>query len=646
MFKYLNIIESKVVKFLLFGLLGLWMASAPSVAALTTNDIDSLIKQHPYYDSEATSSVCGISSSASLDRFLQSLAALESADPSHGNPTATNPYSDASGRYQYKDSTWRDRVSADRPYPPGGQYARALDAPPEIQDAVAYIEYVGKAIQYQGDVAKMTLWHIYPDAVDKPNEWATYRVGHNPTAQEYIDNVINKINSGVGSTIILGYQSAPDFQKYLDKATGGQSIPDLLINGSSIGGGSTVSCVCTPSGTQTVSGNGGVVVIDPGHGPNSVDTDSVTGLRQSESNNTPEVTEVWDVSQIVKSDLEKAGYTVTLTKQNIDDRVTFRERANIANNAGAAIAVSIHNDHGQPYSFKEVYPQEVGAYRTATSTGEKISFNDSAVAQKSREYSNIFKQEREKTEGGSVTVMLNSFDRGAGIAPGNIPMVQLFAKVPWVYSEVGAEGNMTSKQKSDYANGIANAIKKAVPTGGSSSASTTSPQNCTSNSLIIDVALKLAWPEPGHGLTPKPEYVAALKEHNPEGNTAVTAYGADCGVFVATVMKMSGLDKDYPASYTPTQETHLRESGKYEIIESKPGDKIDILRPGDILIVNGSNGGGGGDGHTLIYLGPQAGGYNEASASLPSRMPNLNTLDSLTDPKDRGNYVIARFKGQ
>ncbi len=621
---------------LICGLAFLAFSYLSPVVAAQTNTYKQL--QYPFYDSEtAASSACGISSSASLDRFLQSLAALESADPSNGNPTATNPYSDASGRYQYLDSTWRGRVGADGPYPPGTQYARALNAPSEVQDAVAYIEYAAKAIQYQGDVAKMTLSHIYPDAVDKPNEWATYRVGHNPTAQEYIDNVVNKINSGVGSTIILGYQSAPDFQKYLDKATGGQSIPDLLINGSSVGGSPITSCVCTPSGTQTISGNGNVVVIDPGHGPNSVDTDSATGLKQSESNNVPEVTEVWDVSQTVKADLEKVGYSVTLTKQNVNDKVTFRERANIANNAGAAIAVSIHNDHGQPYSFKEVYPQEVGAYRIATSSGEKISFSDSAVAQKSREYSNIFKQEREQSEDGSVTVKLNSFDGRAGIEPGNIPMVQLFAEVPWLYNEVGAQGNMTSKQKADYAHGITNSIKKAVPVSGSfNNQAATVSTNCNPTSNLTRLIQEYAWPEYrdpdidlAKALEMKPAYAIAVKKAQAEkiyvGGENIP--GIDCGGFVSLLMRNSGADPNYNSSVTfneilgsttTWQEDYMKKHPeKYQSLGTK--NSTTGLAFGDIAINSE---------HTYMYIGENGiPGFerDSVSSSLNSRAPMAST---------------------
>ena len=48
--------------------------------------------------------------------------------------TAQNPYSSASGAYQFSDATWRTASAAAG----HGGYARASYAPPSVQDAVAY----------------------------------------------------------------------------------------------------------------------------------------------------------------------------------------------------------------------------------------------------------------------------------------------------------------------------------------------------------------------------------------------------------------------------------------------------------------------------------------------------------------------------
>ena len=66
------------------------------------------------------------------DPFLVCVRRHES--DSAGGYAAQNPYSSASGAYQFIDSTWR--TASARAGHPG--YARALHAPDWVQDAVAY----------------------------------------------------------------------------------------------------------------------------------------------------------------------------------------------------------------------------------------------------------------------------------------------------------------------------------------------------------------------------------------------------------------------------------------------------------------------------------------------------------------------------
>lgn len=151
---------------------------------------------------------------------------------------------------------------------------------------------------------------------------------------------------------------------------------------------------------------------------------------------------------------------------------------------------------------------------------------------------------------------------------------------------------------------------------------------------IAEEAIRLSWPDKGHGITPTDEYREAWKKHNGAGIVA------DCGVFVATVMRGSGADKDYPKSFTGAQEAYVRANpDKYQIIEKV--DSVDKLKPGDVLIVNKGSGAGGA-GHTWIYVGKQPPhGHYSASASLNSRAANLGK-ENVTD--NRGDYLVARLK--
>jgi hypothetical protein len=154
---------------------------------------------------------------------------------------------------------------------------------------------------------------------------------------------------------------------------------------------------------------------------------------------------------------------------------------------------------------------------------------------------------------------------------------------------------------------------------------------------IVQMALKLSWPDNSHGTIPKPEYQQAYDQFNPSGPGV-----ADCGGFIATVMHASGADKNYPPGGTALQEAYVRaHPEKYDVVDKV--NSVGELHPGDILIVNKGSG-DGALGHTYIYVGNQPpNNFNEASASLNSRAPNLGKAD-IADPLGRGDYMRARLK--
>lgn len=172
-----------------------------------------------------------------------------------------------------------------------------------------------------------------------------------------------------------------------------------------------------------------------------------------------------------------------------------------------------------------------------------------------------------------------------------------------------------------------------TPTTGS----TTGSSGCATAGMggvasIVQKALELAWPQPfrdanppqpgRNGPTyPTDAYERAVAQFN-RGNTGLRSI--DCGVFVSTVMRASGADPDYPPVGTSVQYTYLVNHPElYQIIRNPT--QAD-LQPGDILIITREQR-GSSFGHTWIYVGPQAGGYTSASASLNSRAPNLGHED-------------------
>jgi hypothetical protein len=159
------------------------------------------------------------------------------------------------------------------------------------------------------------------------------------------------------------------------------------------------------------------------------------------------------------------------------------------------------------------------------------------------------------------------------------------------------------------------------------------------NGDIVATARSLAWDTQGHGIdkgAAKPEYQNAMPKYN--GATAIYPY-TDCGVFVATVMVMSGVDKDYVRRLTTNQRDYVRGSSKYQVLENV--NSVSELQPGDIFVNNS---------HTFIYTGNYKGGdgrtYNAVSASLNGPLGNghVPQASNAYFVLNGDHYSVARIK--
>jgi len=132
-----------------------------------------------------------------------------------------------------------------------------------------------------------------------------------------------------------------------------------------------------------------VVCLDPGHADTPSRIDPETGLNTQDWANEPEIRIVFDIAQMAKEMLEERGVRVVMTKDSVYDPVDLKQRALIANQAGAALILHIHTDPGisAPTTF---YPG-AGEYgwKANSFTGRK-AYIDPEVQRESRRLAGVF----------------------------------------------------------------------------------------------------------------------------------------------------------------------------------------------------------------------------------------------------------------
>lgn len=95
-----------------------------------------------------------------------------------------------------------------------------------------------------------------------------------------------------------------------------------------------------------------VICIDPGHPSETARGASAHGLVENTLN--------WQVGQRLERRLRARGIRVVMTKQAINQLVTNRERAEIANRNGAALLLRLHCDAGGGSGYTWYYPDRSG----------------------------------------------------------------------------------------------------------------------------------------------------------------------------------------------------------------------------------------------------------------------------------------------
>ena len=129
-------------------------------------------------------------------------------------------------------------------------------------------------------------------------------------------------------------------------------------------------------------------------------------------------------------------------------------------------------------------------------------------------------------------------------------------------------------------------------------------REATGGEKIVQAALECAWPEgtPSSkykysGGSPTPAYKSALSQAYGSRSSwgAQTRAGASCDVFVGTVVRVAGVDPDYPRGLDGVISHCSKHPEIWEDLDNKSEEN---LMPGDIIYQEWSSGG-----HTCVYLG-------------------------------------------
>lgn len=116
----------------------------------------------------------------------------------------------------------------------------------------------------------------------------------------------------------------------------------------------------------------------------------------------------------------------------------------------------------------------------------------------------------------------------------------------------------------------------------------------------------------------KPEYVEGKElAHSQTGMDGLSGGDlyASCDRFVATVLRVTGVDEGIPWGNSDTQKAYLAGSSKWKDVDSGTAGSMDwkSMRPGDVLAANG---------HIAIYIGVIDGQEMVANASIQSNYHN------------------------
>lgn len=167
---------------------------------------------------------------------------------------------------------------------------------------------------------------------------------------------------------------------------------------------------------------------------------------------------------------------------------------------------------------------------------------------------------------------------------------------------------------------------------------------------LVELAIQSAWPNrqasSSHGTCPlihqgqcgesfaKPEYIAAKRiAEERTGNDPARDLFASCDRFVASMLRASGTDENFPWGGVVAQHDYMTSSDSWQEISCQ--DRM----PGDVVIRR--DGSLGGYGHIMLYLGNVDGKDSTASASHPGSPTGKARTAAIYGTSCQGDLFIG-----
>lgn len=114
------------------------------------------------------------------------------------------------------------------------------------------------------------------------------------------------------------------------------------------------------------------VVIDPGHPSETAAGAQAHGLSENRIN--------WQVANRLATRLSKLGITTYLTKRSENQKVTNRDRAEMANNVNASLMIRLHCDAGGGNGYSWYYPDRAATKYGVTGPPKSVQLQSKRAA--------------------------------------------------------------------------------------------------------------------------------------------------------------------------------------------------------------------------------------------------------------------------